>query len=106
VLRICCHDRLQTTLLCLNPTHPRQQDFKLNTFELLARAWVASAKKDRQWSNGYADKVIRHLEIHTFPWIGERPIEMIAPTEIVRCLHRIKDRGNLEPLFFTRGSSQ
>lgn len=69
---------------------------RLNTFELLARAWVASAKKDREWSNGYADKVIRHLEIHTFPWVGDRSIEAIAPTEIVRCLHRIKDRGNLE----------
>lgn len=69
---------------------------RLNTFELLARAWVASAKKDREWSNGYADKVIRHLEIHIFPWVGDRPIDTIAPTEIVRCLHRIKDRGNLE----------
>jgi len=68
----------------------------LNTFALLARAWVASASKDRQWSSGYADKVIRHLEIHAFPWVGDRPIEKIAPTEIVRCLHRIKDRGNLE----------
>lgn len=69
---------------------------RLNTFELLARAWVAGAKKDREWSNGYADKVIRHLEIHIFPWVGDRPIDTIAPTEIVRCLHRIKDRGNLE----------
>ncbi|WP_295543317.1 integrase arm-type DNA-binding domain-containing protein [uncultured Pseudacidovorax sp.] len=68
----------------------------LNTFALLAGAWVASAKKDRQWSSGYADKVIRHLEIHVFPWVGNRAIEKIAPTEIVRCLHRIKDRGNLE----------
>ncbi|MBB4226127.1 tyrosine-type recombinase/integrase [Variovorax guangxiensis] len=68
----------------------------LNTFGLLARAWVASARKDRQWSSGYAGKVIRHLEIHVFPWVGDRPIEKIGPTEIVRCLHRIKDRGNLE----------
>lgn len=67
-----------------------------NTFELLSRAWVANARKDRQWSSGYADKVIRHLEIHIFPWVGDRPIEKVAPTEIVRCLHRIKDRGNLE----------
>ncbi|MFT3813287.1 MAG: integrase arm-type DNA-binding domain-containing protein [Acidovorax sp.] len=69
---------------------------QLNTFERLARAWHASAKKDREWSEGYAEKVIRHLEIHVFPWVGDRPIETIPPTEIVRCLHRIKDRGNLE----------
>lgn len=53
----------------------------LNTFELLARAWVASARKDRQWSSGYAGKVIRHLEIHVSPWVG---------------LYRIKGRGNLK----------
>jgi len=69
---------------------------QLNTFERLARAWHGSAKNDREWSDGYAEKVIRHLEIHIFPWIGERPVETIQPTEVVRCLHRIKERGNLE----------
>ena len=68
----------------------------LQTFELLARAWHTSARKDREWSDGYAGKVIRHLEIHVFPWVGDRPIQNIHPTEIVQCLHRIKDRGNLE----------
>jgi integrase len=69
---------------------------QLNTFERLARTWHVSAKKDREWSDGYAEKVMRHLEIHVFPWIGDRPVEVIQPTEIVRCLHRIKERGNLE----------
>lgn len=69
---------------------------QLNTFERLARAWHASAKKDREWSENYAEKVIRHLEIHVFPWAGCKPIETILPTEIVACLHRPKDRGNLE----------
>ena len=69
---------------------------KLNTFELLARAWHGQTAKDRQWSAGYAEKVIRHLELHIFPWIGHLPVEAIKPTELVRCLHRIKERGNLE----------
>ena len=69
---------------------------RLNTFELLARAWHGQAKKDRQWSAGYAEKVIRHLELHIFPWIGHLAVEAIKPTELVRCLHRIKERGNLE----------
>jgi integrase len=69
---------------------------RLNTFELLARAWHGQAKRDRQWSAGYAGKVIRHLELHIFPWIGHLPVEAIKPTEVVRCLHRIKERGNLE----------
>lgn len=63
----------------------------LNTFELLARAWHAQAQKDRQWSVGYAEKVLRHLEIHVFPWIGRSAMPDILPTEAVRCLHRIKD---------------
>ncbi|UUZ78678.1 hypothetical protein LP414_12725 [Polaromonas sp. P1(28)-13] len=69
---------------------------KLNTFELLARAWHGQTAKDRQWSAGYAEKVIRHLELHIFPWVGHLPVEAIKPTELVRCLHRIKERGNLE----------
>lgn len=56
---------------------------RLHTFELLARAWHSSAKKDREWSEDYVQKVIRHLEIHIFPWVGQKPIEAILPTEIV-----------------------
>lgn len=69
---------------------------RLNTFELTARAWHAQAKKDRQWSDSYAEKVMRHLELHIFPWLGSLTMEAIKPTELVRCLHRIKERGNLE----------
>jgi integrase len=69
---------------------------RLNTFELTARAWHAQAQKDREWSASYAEKVMRHLELHIFPWLGPQAMDTIAPTEVVRCLHRIKERGNLE----------
>lgn len=69
---------------------------RLNTFELTARAWHAQAHKDREWSASYAEKVMRHLELHIFPWIGALAMDTIAPTEVVRCLHRIKERGHLE----------
>lgn len=74
----------------------RERVSRLNTFELTARAWHAQAKKDREWSDGYAEKVIRHLELHIFPWLGAFAMGTIAPTEVVRCLHRIKERGHLE----------
>lgn len=74
----------------------RNRISRLNTFELMARAWHAQAKKDRQWSESYAEKVMRHLELHIFPWLGSLTMETIKPTELVRCLHRIKERGNLE----------
>jgi integrase len=74
----------------------RDRAAQLNNFELLARAWHAQAQKDRQWSASYTEKVIRHLELHVFPWVGQLAVEAIKPTELVRCLHRIKERGNLE----------
>ncbi len=74
----------------------RDRVASLNTFQLMARAWHAQAKKDRQWSASYAEKVMRHLELHIFPWIGSLTMDAIKPTELVRCLHRIKERGNLE----------
>ncbi|WP_232080837.1 tyrosine-type recombinase/integrase [Variovorax sp. SRS16] len=74
----------------------RQRVARLNTFDRMARAWHAQAWKDREWSVGYAEKVLRHLELHVFPWIGDRPMDGILPTELVRCLHRIKERGHLE----------
>ncbi len=74
----------------------RDRVARLNTFELTARAWHTQARKDRQWSDSYAEKVMRHLELHVFPWIGALAMETIVPTEVVRCLHRIKERGNLE----------
>lgn len=74
----------------------RQRVAHLSTFELTARAWVAQSSKDRQWSAGYTGKILRHLEIHIFPWIGSREMKSILPTELVRCLHRIKERGHLE----------
>lgn len=67
-----------------------------NSFEVVARAWHTGAKKDRTWSQAYADKVVRAFELHVFPWVGQLPMPSILQTEIVKCLHRIKDQGHLE----------
>lgn len=84
----------------------RERVQRLNTFELVARAWHAQAWKDRQWSADYAGKVIRALEVHVFPWTGRHPMVSVAPTEIVRCLHRIRDRGHFETAQRVRGYVQ
>jgi integrase len=84
----------------------RKRVAELNTFELLARSWHKEAAKDRQWSSGYAEKIIRYLELHVFPWIGELSMEDIKPTEVVRCLHRIKVRGHLETAMRVRETVQ
>jgi integrase len=87
-------------------SHERERVQRLNTFELMARAWHKQAKKDRHWSGSYADKVLRAFEVHVFPWVGRDPLTDIAPTEIVRCLHRIKNRGHLETAQRVRGYIQ
>ena len=74
----------------------RERVERLNTFAQMARAWHKQATKDRKWSGSYAAKVLRALEVHIFPWLGKHPMAGIAPTELVECLHRIKDQGHLE----------
>ncbi|WP_129563160.1 tyrosine-type recombinase/integrase [Paraburkholderia dokdonensis] len=84
----------------------QEQAARLNTFELVAREWHQASEKDRQWSAGYAEKIIRYLELHVFPWVGRLSVEEIKPTEVVRCLHRIKERGNLETAMRVRETIQ
>ena len=49
---------------------------------------------------------MRHLELHNFPWIGSLTMAAIKPTELVRCLHRIQERGNLETAQRVREAGQ
>ena len=74
----------------------RERVARLNNFEAMARAWHAQAWKDCQWSAGYADKVMGQMSTHLFPWLRTLPMDKIPPTLLVRCLHRIRDRGFLE----------
>jgi integrase len=69
---------------------------KFNSLELVARAWHAQAKKDREWSDSYSNKVMLQMSVHMFPGLGQFPIDKIPPTDVVKCLHRIRDRGFLE----------
>lgn len=45
---------------------------------MTARAWHAQAQKDRECSASYAEKVMRYLELHIFPWLGARAMDTIA----------------------------
>ena len=81
----------------------RERVERLNTFQLVALAWHTQAKKDRAWSDDYADKVLRALGLHVFPWLGRYPVPSVVQTEVVRCLHRIRDRGHLETAQRIRG---
>jgi len=66
-----------------------------NTFKAVALEWY-DQNKDR-WSEKYARKVIRGLELNAFPYIGTRPIADITPVELLNeVLRKIEKRGSLD----------
>ena len=84
----------------------QQRVARLNNFEAVARAWHAQAQKDCHWSDVYTEKVIGQMGTHLFPWLGELPLDKIPPTMLVRCLHRIKDRGYIDTAHRVRGFTE
>lgn len=65
-----------------------------NTFKTVALEWY---KKNLSiWQKGYADQILRRLELNIFPWIGDKDIKEILPLELLAVLRRIEDRGAIE----------
>ncbi|EML1934330.1 site-specific integrase [Providencia stuartii] len=56
--------------------------------------WHAS--KCSTWSKGYASEILRCFENDVFPFIGSRPIDQLAPLELLAVLQKIEKRGALE----------
>lgn len=65
-----------------------------NTFKAVAIEWHAS--KCSTWSKGYASEILRCFENDVFPFIGSRPIDQLAPLELLAVLQKIEKRGALE----------
>lgn len=65
-----------------------------NTFQSVALEWM-DVQKDR-WSQGYTQKTLRRLEMHVFPYIGNRPISQITPPELLECLRKVEKTGALD----------
>lgn len=66
-----------------------------NTFKAVALEWH-DLNKDR-WSDNYAYKVLKGLELNVFPYIGERPIADITPPELLeQVLRKPERRGSLD----------
>ncbi|ATM77582.1 integrase [Serratia fonticola] len=84
----------------INPSDARRAEkialthSNINTFETIAREWHGS--KLPTWSTNYANDVIRGFENNIFPYIGKRPIDQIAPLELLTVLQKIEKRGALE----------
>lgn len=67
-----------------------------STFEAIAQEWFAN--KRHELVAGYADKIIRSLEVDVFPSIGFRPIAEITAAEVLAVLRKVEARGATETL--------
>ncbi len=65
-----------------------------NSFEVVAREWHAKFSSD--WSDTHANKLMRRLEIHAFPFIGKKTISTISVPEILALLQKPEASGKLE----------
>jgi integrase len=80
----------------IDPSAKRQaeREAAVDTFEAVAREWFEKFSKN--WAPGHADKIIRRMELYLFPWIGGLSIKKIEAPEILACLRRVENNGNLE----------
>lgn len=84
----------------INPSLQRQQDAQrssdaaANSFEAVAREWLA--KNTPTWAPSHTSKVARRMEKDVFPWLGKRPIAEIEPPELLKVLVRLEERGVVE----------
>lgn len=65
-----------------------------NSFESIEREWLA--KQSSRWVPRQAERMMRRLELHVFPWLGARPVAEITPSELLTVLRRIEQLGKLE----------
>ena len=82
--------------------HQQEQEIKqrnqaLNSFEAVARKWHTDqqAKPDK-WMPEHAHRLLRSLELHIFPDIGQRPIVEIMPLEVLSLLQRLEAAGKYD----------
>lgn len=66
-------------------------DIASNSFEVIARAWFERCKPN--WSESHINRTLRYLERDVFPWLGKLNISKVTPSDIIRVVQRVEDRG-------------
>lgn len=61
-----------------------------NTFKTVAEEWHENNKT--KWTPRHADVLMRRLELHIFPDLGNRPIKDIKPLELLETLRKVEKR--------------
>ena len=65
-----------------------------DAFEAVAREWHSKFSPD--WPATHANKLIRRLEIHAFPFIGGKAISGVSAADVLALLQKPESRGELE----------
>jgi integrase len=64
------------------------------SFEAVAREWFEARRDD--WADTYSSKIMDRLKADVFPFIGRRPVGLVAPPELLAVLRKIEARGAIE----------
>jgi integrase len=67
-----------------------------NTFKVVAEEW--HQKNLTKWDPDHGAKILRRLEKHVFPYIGQRPVRELKPADMLAVLGRIEERNTTEIL--------
>ncbi|MBM4226666.1 MAG: DUF4102 domain-containing protein, partial [Gammaproteobacteria bacterium] len=65
-----------------------------STFEAIAREWFQTNLT--KWVPDHANRTLRRLERHVFPWLGKRPIVELTAADFLPHLRRVEQTGALE----------
>lgn len=70
------------------------ENARRHTFEAIAREWHAA--NARKWKPHHADSVLRRLEIHVFPALGQRPVTALRTLDLLGPLKELEKSGSLD----------
>lgn len=65
-----------------------------NTFEIVARRWLAKTAANRAATT--QEKITNWLESNVFPIIGKQPISTIGPRDVLTAVRRMEARGAID----------
>ncbi len=65
-----------------------------DSFRVVAMEWYE--RQAPQWSEAHASRSLRQFERDLFPWLGDRSMADILPTELLAVIRKIEDRGAIE----------
>lgn len=68
---------------------------RAHTFETVARSWWQECCEDGLWkSQDHQNSILRSLELHAFPKLGDNPIREVTAAEIRAVVRRIGQAGS------------